>query len=243
VFEIGASLREARTNRNLSADDVQKGIHIRTRYLMALEEERWELLPGEAYAKGFLRTYAEFLGLNSDVYIDEYEARVAARVEEPFVPDSLAPRGHNRLLFRSIVGTVGLVALAVAVSAWNLGSAKASHPTAEVTSPMPNHQPVRVSPAASAVKPVVVPARSIVVIRAARDRCWLSIHIGGPAGREIFRGILERGRRLRYPLATKLWVRMGRPLALDIRIDGQAASGLQRSASNLVLTKTGPLAG
>jgi hypothetical protein len=81
------------------------------------------------------------------------------------------------------------------------------------------------------------------VIRAVRDRCWLSIRIGGPAGREIFRGILERGRRLRHPLARELWVHMVRPLALDIRIDGQAVGGLQRSASNLVLTKTGPLAG
>ena len=67
MFEIGASLREARMNRNLSAEDVQKGIHIRARYLMALEEERWELLPGEAYAKGFLRTYAEFLGPHQGV--------------------------------------------------------------------------------------------------------------------------------------------------------------------------------
>jgi cytoskeleton protein RodZ len=243
VFEIGAGLREARTNRDLSTEDVQKGIHIRARYLMALEEERWELLPGEAYAKGFLRTYAEFLGLNSDVYIDEYDERVAAHVEEPFMPDSLAPRGHNRLLFRSIVATVGLLALAVAASAWNLGSAKASHPTGEGTRTVPPHQAVRVPPAASVVKPVVAPARSVAVIRAVRDRCWLSIRIGGPAGREIFRGILERGRRLRHPLARELWVHMGRPLALDIRIDGQAVGGLQRSASNLVLTKTGPLAG
>jgi cytoskeletal protein RodZ len=91
-------------------------LHIRARYLTALEEERWELLPGEAYAQGFLRTYAEFLGLNSDVYVDEYEARIAARVEEPFVPDSLAPRGRNRLLFRSIVGAVGLLALVVATA-------------------------------------------------------------------------------------------------------------------------------
>jgi cytoskeletal protein RodZ len=75
MFEIGASLREARTKRGLSAADVRKELHIRERYLTALEAEQWEQLPGEAYAKGFLRTYAEFLGLNGTLYIDEYNAR------------------------------------------------------------------------------------------------------------------------------------------------------------------------
>ena len=79
MFAIGDSLREARTRRGLSSADVQKGIRIRERYLTALEEEKWELLPGEAYTKGFLRTYAEFLGLDGNLYIDEYNARIAAR--------------------------------------------------------------------------------------------------------------------------------------------------------------------
>jgi cytoskeleton protein RodZ len=83
VFQIGASLREARTRRGFSAADVHKAIRIRERYLTALEEERWDMLPGEAYTKGFLRTYAEHLGLNSQLYIDEYNARIARHDEEP----------------------------------------------------------------------------------------------------------------------------------------------------------------
>ena len=55
MFEIGGSLREARLKRNLTPAEVQKAIRIRDRYLQALEEERWELLPGDAYVKGFLR--------------------------------------------------------------------------------------------------------------------------------------------------------------------------------------------
>ena len=83
MFEIGGSLREARLKRNLTPADVQKAIRIRDRYLQALEEERWELLPGDAYAKGFLRTYAEFLGLNGTLYIDELNARLSLRDAEP----------------------------------------------------------------------------------------------------------------------------------------------------------------
>ena len=48
MFEIGPSLREARKRRGLTSEDVQKAIRIRDRYLNALEEERWELLPGDA---------------------------------------------------------------------------------------------------------------------------------------------------------------------------------------------------
>src|SRR5436190_16930882 len=120
VFEIGSSLREARTKRGFTTEDVHKAIHVRTRYLTALEEERWELLPGEAYTKGFLRTYAEFLDLNSDLYVDEFDERIAVHDEQPFVPDSLAPSGRRRLLFRSIAGSLGVVAL-VGVAAWQLG--------------------------------------------------------------------------------------------------------------------------
>src|ERR1700748_1350196 len=67
MFEIGGSLREARLKRNLTPADVQKAIRIRDRYLQALEEERWELLPGDAYVKGFLRTYADYLGLDGSL--------------------------------------------------------------------------------------------------------------------------------------------------------------------------------
>ena len=245
MFEIGSSLRQARTKRGLTNEDVHKAVHIRTRYLTALEEERWELLPGEAYTKGFLRTYAEFLDLNSDLYVDEYDERVAAHEEQPFVPDSLAPGGRRRLLFRSIVGTLGVVALVVGIAAWQLGGpAEASHVPVPGAAPAPARHPAPAVPVARRVKPVVVARTpSVATIRATRNRCWLSIRLGGPAGKEIFRGILDRGRSLRYPLATHLWLRMGRPLALDIRIDGHAVHGLERSPSNLVLTRSGPLAG
>ena len=105
MFAIGASLREARELRGLSPEDVQKSLRIRGRYLTALEDEHWELLPGDAYTKGFLRTYAEFLGLNGTLYIDEYKERIAPPDEEPLVPDSLAPRrARSGLLTRMIVG-------------------------------------------------------------------------------------------------------------------------------------------
>src|ERR671937_3115166 len=102
MFEIGGSLREARLKRNLTPADVQKAIRIRDRYLQALEEERWEVLPGDAYVKGFLRTYADYLGLDGNLYVDEYNNRYAHDDEPVLVPERFArsrPRlGESRLL-------------------------------------------------------------------------------------------------------------------------------------------------
>src|SRR5713226_5090425 len=72
MFEIGSTLREARERQAFELADVERATKIRLRYLAALEEERFERLPGGAYAKGFLRSYAEFLGLEGQLFVDEY---------------------------------------------------------------------------------------------------------------------------------------------------------------------------
>jgi hypothetical protein len=65
MFELGSSLHEARVRRGLELAQVAAETRIRTRYLQALEDERFELLPGSVYAKGFLRAYADYLGLEA----------------------------------------------------------------------------------------------------------------------------------------------------------------------------------
>ena len=237
MFQIGPSLREARTRRGLSAADVHKAIRIRERYLTALEEERWEQLPGDAYTKGFLRTYAEFLGLDGQLYVDEYNQRVAQREEAPLVPESLQRRGRSGILFRS-AGTLLLVAgVAGGIAAWR-HSESPSRPAIEGASAAvaPAQKPAvhakaRVAPAA--------PKPTFTLIRAATDDSWLSVRIGGPAGREIYRGTLGQGRELKYGLSRPLWVRMGRPAALDIRIGRARVGGLPATPANVLLTRSG----
>ena len=64
MFEIGNSLRDARVRQGLELPELETQTKIRAKYLKALEEEQFDLLPGEAYVKGFLRTYADRLGLD-----------------------------------------------------------------------------------------------------------------------------------------------------------------------------------
>jgi hypothetical protein len=75
VFEIGNSLREARERQGLGYPEIELATKIRAKYIRALEEEDFTSIPGDAYIRGFLRTYAEYLGLDGDVYVDEYASR------------------------------------------------------------------------------------------------------------------------------------------------------------------------
>ena len=70
---IGETLREARTAAGIQLDDAERTIRIRIRYLDALENEEWDVLPGDAYVRGFLHTYADFLGLDGAALVDEYD--------------------------------------------------------------------------------------------------------------------------------------------------------------------------
>lgn len=68
---VGASLLDARSRRKLSLADVEAVTKIRARYLRALENEEWDELPGDAYARAFVRTYAGYLGLDAERLAEE----------------------------------------------------------------------------------------------------------------------------------------------------------------------------
>src|SRR5436190_23784103 len=90
MFEIGSSLREARNRQGLELAEVE-ATRIRGRYLEALEQERFELLPAGPYPRSFLREYADFLGLDGDIYANEYDLRFAPA--EPELPSPTPRRG------------------------------------------------------------------------------------------------------------------------------------------------------
>jgi cytoskeleton protein RodZ len=76
---IGERLRDARRELGLDLEEITERTKIRARYLIAMEEERWEALPGAAYVRSFLHTYAEELGLDADALVDEYRSVEPAR--------------------------------------------------------------------------------------------------------------------------------------------------------------------
>jgi len=240
MFQIGDSLREARTRRGLSSADVQKGIRIRERYLTALEEERWEMLPGEAYTKGFLRTYAEFLGLNGQLYVDEFNSRLRSHEEEPLVPDSLAPRRRpSGGVLRALVAVLVVGAAVAGLVAWRLGgSSTPNRPARSSLVPSAPAAPAATPKKTHATSVPVVAAKPVsAVIQATRGRSWLYVRDGGPNGTKLYEGVLEQGKTMTFPVATQLWVRMGRPWVIDIHVGNRSLGSQSQSPANVTLTR------
>src|SRR3954466_14573294 len=73
--DIGATLREARMRARIDISELESETKIRAKYLRALENEEWDLLPGPTYVKSFLREYADSLGLDGKLLVEEYKLR------------------------------------------------------------------------------------------------------------------------------------------------------------------------
>jgi cytoskeleton protein RodZ len=233
MFQIGESLREARTRRGLSPADVHRAIRIRERYLTALEEERWDMLPGEAYVRGFLKTYADFLGLDGNLYLDEYNTRIRPLAEDPLL--ALPARRRRGVPSRGVAVLAGLVAVAALVAglaAWQLGGSS----TPQSASPPPSTARTTVEHATKRGTPT---GPVFASLSAARGRCWLLVRDGGPNGALLFEGVLEQGQAKRFRLRPRLWVRMGAPSMVDLRVAGKLVPGLPAAPENLLLTRTG----
>jgi cytoskeletal protein RodZ len=248
MFEIGGSLREARLKRGLTPADVQKAIRIRDRYLQALEEERWELLPGDAYVKGFLRTYADYLGLDGNLYVEEYNSRFAHPDEQPqLVPQRFAqrsaPLGGVGFL-RPLVAVGVIVAIVAGLAAWQLssssGNKQGTPPTttsgrtttaAHHTTPRKKtHKPKRVSPQ--------LPTRAVVV--ASRGNSWLWVRSRNASGTTVYEGTLIQGKTLPVNLGSgPVWIRIGDPTSIDVRLGGKLVHGLPTQVGNVLLTRRG----
>src|SRR5881227_232285 len=117
--EIGETLREARMRRRIDMAEVESATKIRAKYLRALESEEWELLPGPTFVKTFLRTYADYLELDSRLLVEEYKQRFERPAGVELTPLNLRRQARRRRvvprLGPGLVVLVGVIALLVAL--------------------------------------------------------------------------------------------------------------------------------
>ena len=228
---IGASLREERIRQGLTLDTVESATRIRGRYLEAIEDERWDELPAEAYAKGFLRTYATFLELDPQQFLAEFR-RHRRETDEPIAPlaqPAYEPRGVR---LAAVAAAAAVVTAVLAVGAWQLtGDDPVTEPAADPRATRAAQpQPASAQPAR--------PARAIppLVLRAAAAT-WLEVRVGGPGGKRAWTGTLRPGRALTLGLGKPLWLSAGRPTALRATRDGRRVR--VPDATTLVASDTG----
>ena len=221
MFEIGNSLHEARIRAGYDLVEAEAATKIRAKYLGALEDERFDVLPAPTYVKGFLRSYADFLGLDGQLYVDEYNTRFAAGDEDLALsrehgrrerPLRAHRRFESRVLLLALAGIVLAAALVVAAWKWggsqpqtvpNLPSAGTSTATRAATQ------------AGARRKPQVT-----LVLTAARGNSLVAVRRGSATGGVVFEGTIERGRAMRFT-GKKLWLSIASPENLQAKLNGK----------------------
>jgi cytoskeleton protein RodZ len=137
--EIGETLREARMRRRIDMTEVETATKIRGKYLRALENEEWDLLPGPTFVKTFLRTYAEYLDLDARLLVEEYRQRYERPSTQDLTPFTTArARGRVGRRRRRLAamgpglvlagGAALLLAFLYLLGSWPLGDEQPAEP-------------------------------------------------------------------------------------------------------------------
>jgi hypothetical protein len=206
VFEIGNSLREARVRQGLEWGQVELATKIRAKYIRALEEEDFEVLPAGTYIKGFLRSYAEFLGLDGQLYVDEYSSRYVVNSFDDTPqrrPRVRQDRGVERkVVLGALAGIAAVTALVIV--AWKFGGGN----NAASTPPVLQH------------KTVVLPGLQFVGIK---NGTYLEVRRRSPTGAVVYQGTLRPG-DAEFLVGTRFWLYIRRPAGVRFKLAGKPLS-------------------
>jgi cytoskeleton protein RodZ len=213
VFDIGSSLREARNRQSLDFPELEQLTKIRPKYLRALEDERFDILPAPTYVRGFLRSYAEALGLDGQPFVDEYNSRFAVGEEEVPIRTRRVPQPRrdrsdreSRIAALALLGIAIVTALVIA--AWRFGGPEdGSVPGLKV----PGQTPAGTT----------TPARgqAVLTVRGSAGGSWMEVRAGTASGRLLYSGTLERGQSQRFE-ARKLQLALAKPDNVLVRLNG-----------------------
>ena len=212
MFEIGHSLREARERQALGYPEIESATKIRAKYIRALEEEDFTAIPGDAYIRGFLRTYADYLGLDGDVYVDEYASRFLTswRDEVPPRPERPRIRRRERLLERRAVllVLVGIAAVtALVFAAWRFGGSSPSVPALNTKQTKQQHSAA---------------ARRLVLHGVGRGT-YVEVRRNGASGKLGLSGTVAAGETDTIP-GSRFYLLVRSPAGLRVTLNGRAVA-------------------
>jgi cytoskeletal protein RodZ len=222
VFEIGTTLREARVRRKLTLQQAEEDTKVRVKYIQAMENEDFDVMPSPAYVKGFLRTYAIYLALDADVILQEYTSRFEPNEDhEPFGGNSALghPRSHTR---RNTLAFVAVVCTLVLVLVYVLGlQTKPDAPPPVPPSPSPSvSHSVSASPSP---KPSPSVATFTLNVIADRGACVVSVYRESVDTKPVYTKTVYVGQdsgRL-GPYKGPLFVTLDVPSNVAVRVNGE----------------------
>ncbi len=238
---LGQTLRTRREQLGIGLDQVERDTFIRSRQLTAIEEDRFDALPGEAYARGFVRTYADYLKLDPETcvqYLNSAHFPTADVVHSPTrdplprrlrrEPRVFDPRESRRwpLIVALVVFLVsGVVALAVILGNRNpsptahtqTGNGQGHHST----TPPANTQPVSNPPP----PPPTTTAVQGVGLVTSGGNCWIQVRQGSSTGKLLYQGTVHPGNPLRFGVVP-VWMRLGAPQYVRLKVNGRPIPAL-----------------
>ncbi len=245
---VGYTLRQERERQNLSIEDVEQGTSIRALYIEAIENGEYDKLPGTVYTKGFIKNYANFLGLDADAMTKEFandlaelsgtpatpaeeeqtpKAPEVTKVEPKPVKQDKKPFGYSIEKEKSrssgglIIAAVILIA-ALAGGAWSWLSSSDGE-VAKVETPPPVQQvqpaPVVEEPAEPVASANPVPPENVQIQARFNDRCWLLVTVDGAVVQE---GVVEGGQTLTWEGKDNINFRLGNAGAVEFFQGGKS---------------------
>jgi len=213
MFDIGSSLREARLRQDLDFPELEERTKIRPKYLRALEDERFDILPAPTYVRGFLRSYAESLGLDGQPFVDEYNSRFTvgeddAPLRARRVPSPRRDRGPRESRMAAVALLAIAIATALVIAAWRFGG-----PESEKVPGLASQGSSTASQAANARGKVRM------VVRAIEGSSWMEVRAATPAGKLLYSGTLEQGQRKPFE-GRMLQLALAEPGNVVVRVNG-----------------------
>jgi len=256
MFEIGSALREARERKGLSFPQVEEDTKIRARYIRALEEEAFGILPGTTYTKGFLRAYADYLGLDGHLFIDEFNSRYhdpRNEDERSIYPKSNSrPRGRQRretnivlIVLAAIVAIASLVFLGFNTAGpANVNLPPPTTPSSSTTS-TPTSDSTSHTGTTEKTRKHTAPTKYRIEITAANGSSWLYAHLGsaaGPAaksvhGTDLSQYLLQQGEVAAILASGPVEITLGAPGSVTVTIAGHTRQ--LPAGSRFTITRNG----
>lgn len=231
---VGDILKRARLHYALQLEDVEAALRIRASQLAALEEGQPEKLPGRVYAIGFVRAYAEFLGLDGDKMVHLFKAQMVGNKPRPElnfpVPASESKMPNIVILLASLAGlTLITVMLMIAGGSDKTREIPAvplelKRDAAVYGPPAPYEVPVAIEPAAGLAEVVTEPEHRIIIN--VTDSAWVEIR--NAEGKAIVSRVLKKGDSYFVPNESGLVMDTGNIGGLAFIVDGVALAKLGR---------------
>lgn len=245
---IGETLRAARRRHGRSLADAAAETRVRETYLAALEEEEFHALGGDVYAKGFLRSYAKFLGLDPapliEVYQAEFEEEEAPTEvsQRPLAPSMPRERRSGPAVIVVAAGALLLVMAAIGLvvggdddepQARDRGPAPVETESPDdTTSPTPNGT-ASPTPTTTPTTPPVPVEGVEVTLTVTGSVSWMRVQVDGET---VIEGQQENGFSRTFDGEEEILLRIGDAAAVSVEANGQDQGSLGTTGQVVVLT-------